>query len=419
MAVGFKGGHKMIVIMGCGEYGIWIRTKLLGNEENIVFYDNDRRKWGGVVAETNVITLEEFINYVNKEDTKLIVGGRNTSLLFFIKDVNPKCKVWRVEENQFVEINLNEVGEFAYDNALEIGKKNLNEHIGRMNEFKEMGKEKAYQHAAQYIEFKKEHLAVPEISSIELTNNCNLQCPNCPNATLSFHKGYMSDEVFEQAIKYLPPYKNDTISVHCMGEPLLHPKLITYLKRLAEIEVNIAMSTNGILLTEELSKEILSIFGKLEKSVLYISFHTKKSVENWHKFLQLYEKSPHNNICFRGQVLEHNEEQAHMWLKEVGINDPIGHPFIRHITSHSWAGNVAGRKKEYPDIEVNNRIRNCYYLRQRKIAVVWDGTLKGCCYDSNATQKCGNVFEFEKANIDPRGYKLCHCCDPDWITSYQ
>ena len=68
--------------------------------ENIVFYDNDRRKWGGVVAETNVITLEEFINYVNKEDTKLIVGGRNTSLLFFIKDVNPKCKVWRVEENQ-------------------------------------------------------------------------------------------------------------------------------------------------------------------------------------------------------------------------------------------------------------------------------------------------------------------------------
>ena len=208
MAVGFKGGHKMIVIMGCGEYGIWIRTELLGNEENIVFYDNDRRKWGSVVAETNVITLEEFINYVNKEDTKLIVGGRNTSLLFFIKDVNPKCKVWRVEENQFVEINLNE-------------------HIGRMNEFKEMGKEKAYQHAAQYIEFKKEHLAVPEISSIELTNNCNLQCPNCPNATLRFHKGYMSDEVFEQAIKFLPPYKNDTISVHCMGEPLLHPKVIT------------------------------------------------------------------------------------------------------------------------------------------------------------------------------------------------
>lgn len=409
----------MTVIIGCSEYGIWIRNQILGNDKTVVFYDNDRRKWGKNINETKVISLDEFVCLIKQKETKLVIGGKNSSILQFVKELHPACSVLKVETDKLIELKVESIDDFVYDNALQIGKENLKSHINRMDELKTKGKDEAYQHAAQYVDFKMNHLEVPEISSIELTNNCNLQCRNCPNATLTFHKGYMSEEVFEQAIKYLPPYKNDTIAVHCMGEPLLHPKLITYLKRLAEIEVNIAMSTNGILLNEEISRQILDIFYKLEKTVLYISFHTKKSVENWYKFLKIYEEYPKNNIYFRGQVLEHNREQAYGWLQEFGIDSPEEHPFIRHITSHSWAGNVEERKHEYSKIEVNNRIRNCYYLRQRKVAVMWDGTLRGCCYDSNATQNCGNIFEFEKANINPRGYKLCNYCDPDWITGYQ
>ena len=76
-------------------------------------------------------------------------------------------------------------------------------------------------------------------------------------------------------------------------------------------------------------------------------------------------------------------------------------------------------RKEYNDIEVKNRIRNCYYLRQRKVAVMWDGSIKVCCYDSDATQKCGSVFDFESVDINPMGYELCNRCDPDWTTGYQ
>ena len=409
----------MTVIIGCGEYGIWIRRQILGDEQDVVFYDNDRRKWGEIISKTRVVSLDEFISLIKREETKLVIGGKNPSILQFVKDIYPMCSVLKVEDDKLISLKTESIGDFQYDNAFQIGEENLKRHIDKMNEFKIHGKSEAYKHAMQYIEFKKKHLDIPEISSIELTNNCNLQCPNCPNATLTFHKGYMSEEVFEQVIKYLPPYKDDTIAVHCMGEPLLHPNLITYLKRLAEIEVNIAMSTNGILLNEEISRQILDIFYKLDKAVLYISFHTKKSVENWYKFLKLYEEYPENNIYFRGQILEHNQEQAYSWLQEIGIDNPKEHPYIRHITSHSWAGNVEERKHKYSKIEVKNRIRNCYYLRQRKVAVMWDGTLRGCCYDSNATQNCGNIFEFEKANIDPRGYELCNYCDPDWITGYQ
>lgn len=320
---------------------------------------------------------------------------------------------------KLVAANLDAIGEFAYDNAIEVGTRNLESHINRMNEFKVLGKMDAFNHAAEYVEFKKKHLDLPEICSINLTAHCNLKCPNCPNVSLSFHKGYMSDEVFERTLRYLPPYKSDTISVHGMGEPLLHPKLITYLKRLAELEVNICMSTNGILLEEDLSKEILSIFSKLDKTILYVSFHTKKSVENWYKFLQLYKTYPDNNIIFWGQVLEHNQEQVHEWLEEVGIGDPHNHPHILYKPSHSFAGNVSGRRTEYSDIEVANKIRKCYYIRQRKVCVMWDGTLKSCCFDTEVTYDVGNIFEFEKCNIDPRGYELCRYCDPSWTNGYQ
>lgn len=409
----------MIVILGAGEYGKLIRDKFFLDEKDVVFYDNDRRKWREIIQGTEVVTLDYFLKVAKDNDTKIIIGSKNLSVLYFLKDVQPTCQVLKVENEELVDIDLGYINEFQYDNSIEIGKKNLECYEKRLVELKENVNTTVYKHALEYVEFKRKHLNVPEISSIELTNNCNLKCPNCPNSSLSFHKGYISDEVFEQAIKYIPPYKSDTVAVHCMGEPLLHPKLIYYLKRLAEIQVNICMSTNGILLDEEKSKEILAIFSKLDKCVLYVSFHTKKSVENWYKFRELYNTYDANNVIFAGQVLEHNEIEAHQWLREIGINDPYNEPNIRHITSHSWAGNVSSRRTEYDDIEVRNRIRNCYYLRQRKVAVMWDGTLRGCCYDSNATQKCGNIFEFEKADINPKGYALCNCCDPDWITGYQ
>lgn len=415
------GGNNMTIIVGVGELGKKVKKNFLNNEKDIVWYDNDRRKWGRIIENIKVITLDELLYEVKKGDNKIIVGVEKPSLLHFIKDLKPICSVWHLTSNdELEEFDINSIEAFKYENAKEVGEKNLAQYKKRLEELKKENNIKKYNHALDYIEWKSMHLSQPEISSIEFTNNCNLQCPNCPNSTLSFHKGYITDEIFETALKYIPPYKNETVAVHCMGEPLLHPKIFTYLNMMAEIGINIMMSTNGLLLDKEKSEVLLDILSKVDKSVLYISFHTKKSVENWFNFLKIYKKDPaYNKIYFCGQVLEHNAEQAHNWLKDIGIKDIYDNPNIRHITSHSWGGNVAERRKVYSDIEVRNRIRNCYYLRNRKVAVMWDGTLRGCCYDSNATQKCGNIFDYGNSDINPFGYDLCKCCDPDWITNYQ
>lgn len=39
-----KEDEKRIVILGAGKYGIQIRTQFFSNENDVVFYDNNRRK---------------------------------------------------------------------------------------------------------------------------------------------------------------------------------------------------------------------------------------------------------------------------------------------------------------------------------------------------------------------------------------
>lgn len=408
----------MTIILGAGKYGRWIKQAFC-KDIDVLFYDNDRRMWAKKVDDTEIISLDKLLEYADNKNNRLIIGSHSDTILYFTKDINPQCPVFTVKNDKLAEINLHDIGEINYDNSQSVGEKALVEYTAQMNEFKLRGMTQAYDHAASFVEFKKKHISVPEICAIEFTNECNLKCPNCPNSFLSFHKGYMSDEVFYEILKYMPPYKNDTVSVHCMGEPLLHPKFLTYLNNMADIGINICISTNGILLNEFMSKQVLAILSRVNKATFYISFHTQKSVENWKNFLDIYNFcSNNNNISFYGQVLEHNESQAHLWLQNIGIMDYYVHPNIRHITSHSWGGNLKKREKRYSDIEVKNKIRNCYYLRNNKIIVLWDGSLKACCIDCNATQKCGNIFDFENSFINKEGYSLCRNCDPDWMTNY-
>lgn len=409
----------MVIILGAGETGKGILKKYYSDLTDCVFYDNDRRKWGRAIEGRKIITLTEFIEYSKSLENEIVIASKKTSLYAFLKDVAPVCSIYLEINGDLKKIKLEDLENFEYVNAIEVGTSNLQKHIERAKQLKENGDSFAYEHAVKYIDKKKEHLNLPEICAIEFTNNCNLKCPNCPNATLSFHKGFISDEVFYEALKYVPPYQEDFVEVQGMGEPLLHPKAIEYLTAMGKRKINIEMSTNGILLTEELGRKMLDIFSSLDRTLFYVSFHTKKSVENWFKFTKLVKEYEIGGLNYYGQVLEHNKKEAHAWLKEIGIKNPYEHPYIHHITSHSWAGNVEGRRVKYSDIEVNNRIRVCHYLRKRKVFVTWDGSLKGCCYDSNVTQKCGNIFDFVNADIDPHGYELCKYCDPDWTTGFQ
>ena len=389
--------------------------------EDILCYDNDRRKWGNkVLNKFEILTLKQFLDIVKECDCDVVTAVNNITILCFLKDAGvSKCRLYHADSENWELISLNNIEPYRVDvNAIENDK--LKKYEEAKKYFLENNNKVAYDHAVKFLNYKKKNIMTLDVEGIELTNNCNLACPNCPTPKCKRKKGYMSDEVFEEAFKYIEPNTDTFFSLHGLGEPLLHPKFFQYLQRVVEIGRPVVVSTNGLLLDEDTSKKLLNILDKAPKSLVYVSFHSSRSVEGWRRCIKwLYEYGKDTNVKIYGQILEHNEEQARRWLKDIGIDKPEENQCIRFISSHSFAGNVQERRKKYEKIEVNNRFRNCYYHCRNVTLVAWDGRLKSCCMDSELQANIGNIFDLKNAKGSDTPYLLCNNCDPDWTSNWQ
>jgi len=98
--------------------------------------------------------------------------------------------------------------------------------------------------------------------TLNITNKCNLACSMCGNRFMTREKGLMGRELFDSIIRQLPDRSMKAISVFAIGEPLMHPDLIYFLKTARpKIIYDLAMSTNGLLFNKDeyfISKVILS-----------------------------------------------------------------------------------------------------------------------------------------------------------------
>ncbi len=93
---------------------------------------------------------------------------------------------------------------------------------------------------------------------IEITNRCNLDCRTCIRNVWDEQPGNMSDLVFErifdglQSVSPIP-----TVFLGGYGEPLTHPKVVEWVKRLKMMGARVELITNGVLLDEEISLQFI------------------------------------------------------------------------------------------------------------------------------------------------------------------
>lgn len=104
---------------------------------------------------------------------------------------------------------------------------------------------------------------VPLHLDIETTDLCNLKCPMCARTValenkVNKNQGYMSKDDFRKIIDQAKELGVYSVKLNYIGEPLLHKDLIwqiDYAKKAGIIDV--MLNTNGLLLTKELSEQIL------------------------------------------------------------------------------------------------------------------------------------------------------------------
>ncbi len=250
---------------------------------------------------------------------------------------------------------------------------------------------------------------MPLSLSTELTNFCNLACPECLTGSgqMQREKGYMDIALFDKVIKELGPYIY-YINLYLHGEPMLHPLFFSFIRHSGKIRS--VVSTNGHFLSvenseklarSELTKLIISLDGINQKiySAYRIDGHISTVVEGIRNITEAKSKF-RSSLKIEIQFLVHrmNEHQI---------------PQVRQLAKDVKAGlrlksmqiiNKADIEEWLPENDKFRRyeMKNGEYVIKSSLpdrcarlwfnpVITWDGKVLPCCFDKNADHIMGDI----------------------------
>ena len=243
----------------------------------------------------------------------------------------------------------------------------------------------------------------------ELTNNCNLHCPECSSGSgqMNRERGFMDIGLFNKIIADIEPYLYN-INLYFQGEPMLHPLFFSFLRNSRNTKT--VVSTNGHFLSKEnaarivrsgLSKLIISLDG-LDQST-YSEYRRDGCLNTVIDGLKnVMEAKKHCNSPMKTElqflVNKLNERQIpqikalatrlkiHLKLKSMQIINkeeivswqPLNERFRRYkIKDGEYV-----IKSSLPD--------RCARLWFNPV-ITWNGKVIPCCFDKNADYAMGDL----------------------------
>jgi radical SAM protein with 4Fe4S-binding SPASM domain len=282
--------------------------------------------------------------------------------------------------------------------------------------------------------------------NIEISNICNLQCSFCP--PVEREKGMMGLELFASIIEQVAPL-TEQVTLHLMGDPLVHPKLGEFIRICADFKVPVFLVTNGVLLND-VREELL-----LHPILRQVNF-------SLHSFHDNYgDKDP---SIYLGKIFKFTErafnERPELYInyRLWNLDDPLGvgtqnRSMLERVCSHfdfSFDQNIDIRRNK--SVRIKNRLHlhfdteftwpaldlpllgekgTCYGLSSH-FGILADGTVVPCCLDKEGkiplgslhTHSVREILDNEKAQSILQGFKnnklvnkLCQRCN--YITRFQ
>ncbi len=250
---------------------------------------------------------------------------------------------------------------------------------------------------------------------IEIGNVCNLACHFCPKV-LRPNK-LMTLAEFAKVVREVKPYTKD-VTLHVMGEPLLHPLFPEIVGVLEENSLPLFLITNGILIdkhsdtllnssiVKQINFSVHSFFANFPNGD--VSVYLNKISEFSRNFIN---KNPQAFVNFRlwnlpdvkmkmdSTNLRIYRELANIFANpnlptEVDVRQQKSYRLERHIKLHFDS------QFEWPSL--NSSLSQldgvCFGIR-KQLAILSDGTVVPCCLDKEAAIALGSLFDKSLSEI--------------------
>ena len=245
---------------------------------------------------------------------------------------------------------------------------------------------------------------------VEITNICKLDCSFCPKN--SRPKRFMTVAEFDKITEEISPLTN-TICLHLMGEPLLHPSI----KQIFEIcnakNLKVHLTTNGTLIKQNL--HLLQSGCAKKISVSLHSFEANNGAGSLQNYLQ-------DTLSCCKQIAENSQTyiEFRLWNESTAENaknslnqkilQAIDKTFGTNLLTVHLQHNTRITDKiilsladvfEWPintEHKEKNSVKFCYGLRSH-FGILCDGTVVACCLDGEGKLALGNIFEDSISNI--------------------
>ena len=253
----------------------------------------------------------------------------------------------------------------------------------------------------------------PYSITTEPTNQCNLNCLECPtgNKLTNVSKGKMD---FGNYKKIIDDVKKFVIyqMLYFQGEPFLHPDLFKMIKYSDDNNIYTNISSNGHFLTTEnsvkiiksgLKKIIISVDGTTQESYEKYRVGGKlnvvlKGVKNLVKAKKAF-NSKYPKITIQFLVFSHNEDEISeikalskelsvdkLEIKSAQINHPDNYSLIPKTEKY------ARYKKTGSKYIIKSKLQNKCFRLWSTMVITWNGSVIPCCFDKHNIYKMGNII---------------------------
>ena len=262
-----------------------------------------------------------------------------------------------------------------------------------------------------FLDPRAEMRGMPVTVSVEITNHCNLRCPECFSGSgrMTRNRGYMDILLFEKIVRELKPYLYK-MSLNFQGESMLHPDFPLFLEKSRDISTILA--TNGHFLSA-LNAEMLALSGlnKLIVSLdgmdqdIYSAYRMNGDVNvvmdgirNVSEAIKKNSSSLKLVIQFLvNRLNEHQIPGTRRFAKEVNasvrfksmqiINENAFEKWLpseRRFRRYELKGDNYSILSRLPD--------NCARMWFNPV-ITWDGKVIPCCFDKDAGHILGDITE--------------------------